>query len=370
MIAVAIAIIFYTLYSSNLLPGQGVVESALEGLGYRPCGSYTVRPGGKTVTFSKEFSGEFRCYVLIKRPGPFYIMSNPEATLLIEPPSEKTVYRYSFELNTFGFMQRLSLDELLKPYSEWGVGLFNRTRIVPPPTVFNDDFYVVFSYKAEADNGYPVRVTLTVRTNVEQTPVAGPVVERPTRLAEKLGIKDIKAYMYYLGYELCGEFHAKDVKEVQEADFSIEIDLNEGRACYILIHPPPGGKALLISYFRHNTTYVGDIEQRLRLLAKFPNGYVVGTPFTLRSAFEALGLGRVFSSAGDVPKPFETPMGSALMVGEERMQMKFFDNTPALIYFAYKAIPEATSEPLRFRLVQHVHVEFTIIPADFIVEVK
>jgi hypothetical protein len=370
LVAFAAAIIVVTLlayYSPSSFSRRGVVESSLRGLGYDFCGQYTVRPRDEVIEFRKEFHHEVACYLIINRGDGGYMIADPEAILTVKPPSNRTVYRYNILINPFSFISRLSVSDF-KPYSDWGGGFLNITRGVPPPTAFNDDFYVVFSYKPE-ENGYPVKIELTIRMKVSEgrAPVVQPPTtvagERPTKLAERLGIRDIKALMSHLGYELCGEFHAEDaVGKVQTVDFMVEVDPNKGKACYMLIYPPLGHKALLIVNFTYTTTLVGDEGE---VFKRCPFGdCFIGARFTVASAFDILGLGRVYSS-GDVQEPYAEKVD---LGGAQGRQIKFFDNTPALIYFAYKIDPGKFSEPVGFQIKTHTHIEFTVIQAYYVVE--
>jgi hypothetical protein len=90
------------------------------------------------------------------------------------------------------------------------------------------------------------------------------------------------------------------------------------------------------------------------------------TPYVIRSAFEALGLGRVGSSS-DVEKPYSERGGLGDSYSKDTVV--FFDNAPILIYFAYKGDTAAYGEPLRFELITHTAVEFYIVPAKEVVVV-
>jgi hypothetical protein len=365
--AAIIVVTLFAYYSPSSPSRREVVENSLRSLGYDFCGQYIVRPGDRVIEFRKEFHHEVACYLIIKRGDGGYMIADPEATLTVKPPSDRTIYRYNILINTFSFIERLSVSAF-KPYSDWGGGFLNITRGVPPPTAFNDDFYVVFSYKPE-ENGYPVKIELTIRMNISEgkaPEVQQPTIvvgKRPTKLAERLGIKDIKALMSHLGYELCGEFHAKDaVGRVQTVDLMVEVDPNKGKACYMLIYPPPGHKALLIVNYTYTATLVGDEEQTLK---RCPFGdCFIGARFTIASVFDMLGLGKIYSSS-DVKEPYAEKVDLGEISGS---QLKFFDNTPALIYFAYKIDPEKFSEPVSFQIKTHTHIEFTVIQAQYVVE--
>jgi hypothetical protein len=399
LLAIAVALLFLYLYRPPITGGVSVqsVEVGLRTLGYEHCGTYTLGPRD-VVTFSKVFEGEVRCFIIVKRPGEVYMFKEPRATLVIEPPSGKTVYRYSVGARFFYLLQRLAIDESIKPFSHWGAGVLNRTMEPPPPNdakAANDDLYIVFSYKPEKD-GFPVRITLTVRADVIEgrAPpppslletgirslarvldmiLSGELADRAMqlppdqrKLAAQLGIKDIKVFMSYLGYELCGEFTAKDTDEIQKVEHEIEIDLNEGKACYILIHPPPGKKAFLLLDHEHDVELLIEDQDQFReystKLRAMGLKELIGTPYTLRSAFEALGLGRA-GSEEDVKKPYSERFGIG---GSRGSPDEFGSNTPLLIYFAYKGDPENFGEPLRFKLKAYTVVEFRIIPARFVV---
>jgi hypothetical protein len=399
LLAIAVALLFLYLYRPPITGGVSVqsVEAGLRTLGYEHCGTYTLGPRD-VVTFSKVFEGEVRCFIIVKRPGEGYMFKEPRATLVIEPPSGKTVYRYSVGARFFYLLQRLAIDESIKPFSHWGAGVLNRTMEPPPPNdakAANDDLYIAFSYKPEKD-GYPVKITLTVRAFVIEGSappppslletgirslarvldmiLSGELADRAMqispdqrKLAAQLGIKDIKVFMSYLGYELCGEFTAKDTDEIQKVELEVEIDLNEGKACYILIHPPPGKKAFLLLSHEHREEWIGDQDQFRRYRMKLGGmglRLFNGTPFELRSAFEALGLGRL-SSEYDVKKAFSIGFDGWMSGGEGPSE--WGSNSPILMYFSYKGDPETFGEPLRFKLKTHTVVEFRIIPARYVV---
>jgi hypothetical protein len=404
LLAIAVALLFLYLYRPPITGGVSVqsVEAGLRTLGYEHCGTYTLGPRDGVVTFSKVFEGEVRCFIIVKRPGEDYMFKEPRATLVIEPPLGKTVYRYSVGARFFYLLQRLAIDESIKPFSHWGAGVLNRTMEPPPPNdakAANDDLYIAFSYKPEKD-GFPVKITLTVRADVIEgrappppslletgirslarvldMVLSGELADRAMqlppdqrKLAAQLGIKDIKVFMSYLGYELCGEFTAKDTDEIQKVELEVEIDLNEGKACYILIHPPPGKKAFLIISSYHEAKLVGDEEQRREYLMRSSSmetegRYFLGTFFRLRSGYEALGLGRG-SMPDDVERPYASRIGLGKVSGEGP---EFGSNASILIYFAYKGDPEVIktfNEQLQLRLETYTIVEFRIIPANYVV---
>jgi hypothetical protein len=403
VLAVAAVLLFLHLYRPEIAGGvpEQSVEAGLRSLGYERCGTYTLSPGDGVVTLSVVFNGEVKCFIIVKRPGEGYMFKDPRATLAVEPPSEKTVYRYSLEARFFYLLGMLSKDEDIRPFSKWGAGALNRTTRPPPPNearAANDDIYVAFSYKPEKD-GFPVKLTLTVMADVIEGRAPPPfsLLERMVqslnrvlemalsgelaelsrappppynKTAAQLGIKDIKVLMTYMGYDLCGEFTAKDSEEIQRIEHEIEIDPNEGKACYILIHPPSGRKAFLILRNEHHVTST-DNERFMEYIAKM---YDVGlhgqgffsTPYTFVSAFNVLELGRIRSII-DVVKPYSerSDPGSSIGLGPS----EWVDNSPILIYFAYKGDTETFGEPLRFKLRAYTLVEFRIIPAKEFVRV-
>jgi hypothetical protein len=405
VLAVAsVLLLFLYLYRPPATGGvtEQMVEASLNALGYEYCGTYTSRPGNWDVTFSKTFYGDVRCFIIMKRPGDGYMFKNPVANIVIEPPTEKTVYRYSAGIRFFFPLQVASLDESIRPFIKWNAGILNRTAVPPPrangTAAANDDIYVFFSYRPDTD-GFPVKVTLMVRADIVEgrAPPLPSLLEagikrlaeqldailsgrladtskpqpEKNKLAAQLGIKDVKAFMSYLGYELCGEFTAKDVKEVQKIEIEVKIDPNKGKPCYILIHPPPGRNAFMIIHSEFRTSATGDMDQFREYMMKLDAIGLRGkefftTPYVLRSAFEALGLGRVGSSS-DVEKPYSERSG--LGGSYLKNTIVFFDNAPILIYFAYKGDTAAYGEPLRFELITHTVVEFYIVPAKEVVVV-
>ena len=395
----ALFLFFYLYRPSAVAVSDQSVEASLRGLGYESCGTYTMRPGG-AVTFSKAFSGDVRCFIIVKRPGVGYMFVDPKINIVIEPPSEKTVYRYSAAVR---FFQQLGIQsEEVRPYIWWWAGALNRTTRPPPvnkPNAANEDLYVTFSYKPDND-GFPVRVTLTIMAEAVEGKAPQPPsllevgllnVARaldmilsgelqgaasgppPTsfgkKLATQLGIKDIKTLMSYVGYELCGEFTAKDTEEIQKVELEVEIDLNEGRACYILLHPPPGRKAFLKLRDEHRIEFTGDGDQ-LREYNRKLEGMgleeLIGTHYRLVSAFDMLEIGRMRSDH-DVVKPYSERFG---LIGGVGTPWELGDNTPILIYFSYKGDLENFGEPLRFKLRTYTLVEFRIIPAKYFVQVN
>jgi hypothetical protein len=142
------------------------------------------------------------------------------------------------------------------------------------------------------------------------------------KLAAQLGIKDIKVFMSYLGYELCGEFTAKDTDEIQKVELEVEIDLNEGKACYILIHPPPGKKAFLIISSSHEAKLVGDEEQRREYLMRSSSmetegRYFLGTLFRRRSGYRSLRVGKSGHAEDDVERPYASRIGLGKVFGQK-----------------------------------------------------
>ena len=384
------------------------VESALKSLGYEHCGTYTLNPVEGFAKFSKTFYNEAKCFFIVKRPGGDYMFKDPKVEIVIEPPSRNVVYKYSVDVRFFRSLNVLPFDEDIRPYVKWGVGVLNETANAIPVNELNaanDDLYAVFSYKPE-NGGFPVKVILTIMADVIQgkepsTPsplesigklaevlesilrggLAGNngtdsdrAMQPPfykQKLASKLGIKDIKALMSHVGYELCGEFTARDTNEIQSIRVEVEIDPNEGRACYILIHPPPGRKAFLLIRFEHETITT-DNKHFMEYIARLENagfhgGGFLRTPLQLVSAFDVLGIGRIISSA-DVVEPYSErgDLGGGRLLGAH----DFGNNAPILIFFAYKGDPETFGGPLNFKLKTHILVEFRIIPAKEYIQVN
>jgi hypothetical protein len=366
-VAVAAAILLaYILYSYGplmLFSGYTaeVVEAELQGKRYEPCGSYTATPG-QEIVFSREFSGggEVRCYLLIKRPGNEYAIHKPRIEITIKPSSNSGPYQYSAGVNYFNLVGRLTSFVDLK----WGVGtIVEEIRSPPswPPRFDNDDVFVVFTYRPEKD-GFPVKITVKFNATIDtdRTPVSPTIAPPPTKkLAEKLGIKDIKEFMGYMGYELCGEFHANDTNELQIVRVTTEIDLNTGKACYILVHPPPK-KAFLLVVHNHTLDFHGDMDQ----YSKYANiAWALYTPYALTVVGDILGYGRIGSDI-DVPKPYGNRtilgLGGGLGFGIE-----IPEHDTLLVFFAYKGNPEVVSEPFRFQLVVTTEIKFYVIPARY-----
>ncbi len=386
-VLLAIAILLLSLYLYRNFPfmlpisfgkvSEQNVEMGLRGLGYEHCGTYILDPKNLSMEFSKVFNNEVRCFLIVKRPGENYTLRYPTLTVLIEPPSQETVYRYSEGVRFFSFITSLALDVDIRPFYQFGAGVLDRTSTPPPPRVANEDLYVVFSYKPEK-GGFPVRIALIVKGHdidmekkILELQEFAKQPRTKTKLAVQLGIKDIKALMAYVGYELCGEFTAKDVNEVQKVEFEVEIDPNVGRACYILIHPPPGRKAFLLLQHQHQISVTGDMDQLGEYYMKLREmglEMLISTSYTLTSAFDVLGIGPVISKA-DVVKPYSerSSLGGG---GGGPQATDLITNTPILIFFAYKGDPETFGEPLRFRLKAYTFVKFTIIPARVYIEAR
>lgn len=366
-VAVAAAILLaYILYSYGPLMLFGgytaeVVEAELRGKRYEPCGSYIATPG-QEIVFSREFGGggEVRCYLLIKRPGNEYAIHKPRIEITIEPPPNSGPYQYSAGVNYFNLVGRLtSLVDL-----KWGAGTIREEIRSPPswpPRFDNDDVFVVFTYRPAKD-GSPVKITVKFNATIDtdRTPVSPTIASPPTKkLAEKLGIKDIKEFMGYMGYELCGEFHANDTDKLQIVQVTIEIDLNTGKACYILVHPPPK-KAFLLVTHNHTLDFHGDMDQYL----KYANiAWALYTPYALTVVGDILGYGRSGSDI-DVPKPYGNRTilgpGGGLGLGSE-----IPGHDTLLVFFAYKGNPDVVSEPFRFQLVVTTEIKFYVIPARY-----
>jgi hypothetical protein len=366
-VAVAAAILLaYVLYSYGPLMLFGgytaeVVEAELRGKRYEPCGGYTATPG-QEIVFSREFSGggEVRCYLLIKRPGGEYAIHKPRIEITIEPPPNSGPYQYSAGVHYFNLVGRFaSLVDL-----KWGVGTIREEIRSPPswpPRFDNDDIFVVFTYRPEKD-GFPAKIIVKFNATIDtnQTRVGPTIVPPPPRkLAEKLGFKDIKEFMGYMGYELCGEFHANDTDKLQIVQVTVEIDLNTGKACYILVHPPPK-KAFLLVTHEHKLDFHGDMDQ----LSKYSNvTWALYTEYTLTTVGNILGYGRIISNT-DVPKPYgnRTILGP---VGHLGMSTEYPESDALLVFFAYKGNPDIVSEPFRFQLVVTTEIKFYVVPARY-----
>jgi hypothetical protein len=350
------------------------VEVLLDANRYESCGSYTANPGNVEIVFSKEFSGrgEVRCYLLIERPGDEYAIHKPTIEITIEPPPNSGPYQYSAVAGYFSDISRFDVNKIVDASTKWGAGTV-RDRIgrppPNPPKFDKDDVFVVIVYRPQA-GGFPVKITIEFKTTVSTESQAGPVIGSPLRttkkLAEQLGFKDVKEFMKYMGYELCGEFNANDTREMQVIRVVTEIDLNVGKACYMLIHPPPK-KTFLITFSKIGVLdFIGD-EQQLSKYLYAPNRMVpeilLYSPPTVVPAVSILGQGRIISPI-DVPRPYENKtaltQGVSIVTNDE-----FLDRTPILVFFAYKGDSDAIGEPFRFRLMVETEIKFYVIPAKY-----
>jgi hypothetical protein len=136
-----------------------------------------------------------------------------------------------------------------------------------------------------------------------------------------------------------------------------EIDLNTGKACYILVHPPPK-KAFLLVTHNHTRDFHGDMGQYF----KYANmAWALYTPYTLATVGDILGYGRIGSNT-DVPKPYgnRTILGLGGWLG---LGTEIPEHDTLLVFFAYKGNPDAVSEPFRFQLVVTTEIKFYVIPA-------
>ena len=359
---------FHTAFTTALFPSQQGVERALEALGYSHCGEYEALPGKGEITFSRMFNNEVRCYLIIKRPGPDYTFSRPHGYMLVEPPTSEVPYQYNFMMNNFAAVWRISAGrELFEPYSEWMVGVSNTTRAVPPPLIFKDDLYLVFSYKA-GEEGYPVRITIKIYTNTTErkgppiysyeelfgrSPFTPPPPIRTKKLWQQLETKDIHTIMSHLGYRLCGEYHLKDEEGIRYLNATFEIDLNNGTACYILIYPPPGKGIHNISHGVGEVEIIGDEDQSWTFFG-LPNPLLFTGPV-------AVPTSTILSEYGeDILEPYIEKTNSLLHgtgggAGSE-------DGSPLLVYFAFKKNPEEFNDKLNFSVRVLFYMKYFIIP--------
>jgi hypothetical protein len=375
VVAVALLIAFgpflYRFIQRTSITTEVVLEN-LRGAGFTElCGEYIVRPGVNKIKFSQEFYNDVRCFLLIKRPGDEYAIHKPKAYLTIEPPNETTLYRYSAEMRYFGSIIDAFPASTGQLYARFGSGKLVTNEGAPPPGLpkFNrDDIFVVFSYKPEKGEGFPVKITIEVEVTVdiEQTTPTIQFFTPPKKTAQQLGFTDIKEFMAYMGYELCGEFYANDTEELQVIRVVTEIDLNVGKACYMLVHPPPQ-KTFLISFSKIGVVdFIGDKQQLSKYLYA-PNRTVpeilLYSPPAVVPAASILGQGRVILPI-DVPRPYESRtvviLGASINTNDE-----FLDRTPILVFFAYKGDSEAIGEPFRFRLMVETEIKFYVIPAKY-----
>jgi hypothetical protein len=362
VIAVMAALLIPFYIYGRLYPTSGytanMVGEELRGKLYEYCGKYTVAPGAKIV-FSKEFTGgdEVRCYILIERASDEYAIHRPRIILTIEPPPNSGLYQYTAGVFYFNLLNRFS--DYLEP--EWASGVVNkRFSSIPswPPRFDNDDVFIVFTYKADK-KGFPVKITLEFNATIDtdRTPrqpelYTGP----PKKLAQQLGFKDVKEFMNYMGYELCGEFYANDTSSKQVIYVRNEIDLSIGKACYILLHPPPK-KTFLLTLVNHTRTIDGDtVQYRKYYYAKKP--LFLYTPSWLTTVRDVLGLGY---GDKDVTKPYEDRTYAGLSIGtSSNIQFTHIDSI--ILIYAYKGDSEVVEEPFRFRVVVETTVEFYVIP--------
>jgi hypothetical protein len=356
----AVLLIPFYLYGRLYLAGgytANMVGEELRGKLYENCGKYTVAPGAKIV-FSKEFTGgdEVRCYILIERASDEYAIHRPRIILTIEPPPNSGLYQYTAGVFYFNLLDRFS--NYLEP--EWASGVVNKQfSSTPswPPRYDNDDVFIVFTYKA-GKKGFPVKITLEFNATVDtdRTPwqperYTGP----PKKLAQQLGFKDVKEFMNYMGYDLCGEFYADDTSRKQVIHVRNEIDLSVGKACYILLHPPPN-KTFLLTLVNHTRTIDGDtVQYRKYYDAEKP--WLLYTPSWLTTVRDVLGLGY---GDKDVTKPYEDRTYAGLSI-DTSSNIQFTRIDSIILIYAYKGDSEVVEEPFRFRVVVETTVEFYII---------
>ncbi len=393
IIVVSVAILLLSLYIYRPpIAGIGIttqsVEASLRTLGYEACGIYTAKPGEDIITFTGEFREPVKCFLIIKRPSDKFIFGDPTLNMIIEPSGDEVaVYRYNVGIRFFWMLRALSIDQSLKPFVHVGVGRINITTWIPADEQLrsaNDEAFVVFSYKPEGDEGFPVKITVIIRAVFKEgnAPAGPSMLERvigriawaimdiwgrlpspytirpdESKTAVKLGIKDIKELMSYFGYELCGEYWAENKREHQRIIVEMDIDLNEGKACYILIHPPTKDTTFLILKHNMEIISVGDEGQRARYEDKI--GTYIGTRYRFLAIKPLLGIG-ITRIGEDVVKPYTERIGVGLDSGSPT---RFIDNTGAIIYFSYKGDP-AFGEQFRFWLRVRIEVVFQVIPAE------
>jgi hypothetical protein len=134
-----------------------------------------------------------------------------------------------------------------------------------------------------------------------------------------------------------------------------EIDLSIGKACYILLHPPPN-KTFLLTLVNHTRTIDGDtVQYRKYYDAEKP--WLLYTPSWLTTVRDVLGLGY---GDKDVTKPYENRTYAGLTIGTSS-NIQFTQIDSIILIYAYKGNPEVVEEPFRFRVVVETTVEFYII---------
>jgi len=358
--AVIIALFLLFLYWYRPFISPLSVESAeamLEAAGYEPCGVYTVKPGGFTINFTKEFNRPVKCYLIIKRPGENYILIDPRIIVLFEPGDRVTPYYYSVGIRWLSWVRAIKADPMLQP--EINVGRYEPGRVIPAAPelrMANEDAFAVFSYMPENDRGFPVRITVKVYGEVKEGVASFPTEARrtTTTLVEPrtiiTSVDDLKNFMARSGYELCGELRAEDRKELQTISVDIDVDLNKGRACYILIHPPNDKTGFLIVGWNDTLTIVGDKVQENEYNRK-TGGKIVG------SGFNIFGIGRGWTLP-DVTPPFTEELGLSRGASGSNWRA---GNAVLIYYFSAKGVPDF-GEPLRFSLRVHFEIAFYVFP--------
>jgi hypothetical protein len=356
----AMLLIPFYIYSRPYLTSgytANIVEGELQGRLYENCGRYTAAPGVKIV-FSREFTGgdEVRCYILVERASDEYAIHRPRIILTIEPPPNSGLYQYTAGVFYFNLLDRFS--NYLEP--EWASGTVKKQfSSIPswPPRFDNDDIFIVFTYKG-GKKSLPVKITLEFDATIDtdRTPwQPGRFTPPPEKLAQKLGFKEIKEFMNYMGYELCGEFYANDTSRKQVIHIRNEIDLSVGKACYILLHPPPK-KTFLLTFTNHTRYIEGDWEQ-YRKYYDAKKLWLLYTPSWLTTVSDVLGFGL---GDKDVTKPYENKTYAGITEGIAS-NVQFTRSDSIIFIYAYKGNPEVAEEPFRFYIIAETTVEFYVI---------
>jgi hypothetical protein len=348
----------------NLTNNVEVFSAALEGLKLKDCGRYNVSPDENTIRFSGEFNDEVRCFLLFIRKSDEQAIYNPKVELVIEPANNSTPYRYYL---TVGYFRMISSGVLSSGFNEfYAVGQAVRREGVPPGWPANDNVYVIFTFKPAKQDGFPVKINIVFKfSDKPETPKYGTFTRTETK--EASNFTDIREYMKYKGYEPCGEFFINDTDTVQIIRFKTVIDLNVGKACFILIHPPAGKTFLVVSALHLIESFMGDNDQ----ISKYVGGTEKGvpkallyTPFLVSEANGWLGRGRTIYS-GDVPRPFEEREFIDYFGQKMENNIEMNERSPLLVFFAYKGDSEVIGEPFRFNMTVITEVNLYVIPAKY-----